>query len=855
MNPAKWQNIKNLLSATLDLPESERDSFLARENDEELRREVEKLLDALDKAEDFIEKPILIEQGVAEDESNDVFIGKNIENYLILEKIGAGGMGAVYLAEKLNSDFKQKVALKIIKRGMDSELILKRFATERRILSSLKHPNIAQLIDGGISSENLPFFVMEFVEGKPLNEFCRENNLSLEERLEIFRRICAAVEHAHKNLVIHRDLKPANILVTEDKIPKLLDFGIAKLLAADDSETTITMTQGKMFTPEYASPEQILGKTVTTSTDVYSLGVILYELLTQHRPFDTKGKSFDEIVKNVCETEPPRPSATLENQFPTTETEPQTVQIPKNKLRGDLDNIILKALRKEPTERYGSVQQLSEDVSRFLRGLPILARPQTMKYRFGKYFKRHKIGVLAAALVLVSLFTGISVATWQAIIARRERAKAEQRFKEVRQIANTVLFDYYDKIKDLPGTIELRQKIVLDTIKYLDNLAADNTDDISLKRELARAYDKVSEVQFGLNNGNIGDSSGSLKSAAKALELAEQVVADKNSTLEDRRFLADMYVSLAGARGETGDLQADVDLKKKAIEIYEKIYNAEPNDVKAENDLAKGYFFIATPMKFIGDTDGAIENLQKSAEIYKKLEVQVPNEPKYRRNVALSYKYLPPLFLRQGKTDEAVKASQNAAEIDEKRLNSAPNDLQIKYDLSRSYEILAESFLEKKDIKNAENFALKAVGLVKEVAETDPKNSYYQDGFGLSIKVLSNVRQRQNQPLEAIKLTKQAVEIWEQTVKKDATDIFTKVNLAKGYAQIGESYVMLAEISGNVKTRRENFEIAKNWFQKSGEIWRELEKNQTIFAFNKKDFEKVAIGLEKCEKYILSNDF
>ena len=230
------------------------------EPDIDIRGDVEKLLAAHNKANGFIDKPFLIESGIAEDETTDSFIGKQIDNYLILEKIGSGGMGAVYLATRQNSDFKQKVAVKVIKRGMDSEAILKRFANERRILSSLKHPNIAQLIDGGISSEGLPFFVMEYVEGKPLNQFCKENNLSFEERLKIFRRICAAVEHAHKNLVIHRDLKPSNILVTEDRVPKLLDFGIAKLLASDESETTAPMTMGKMFTPEYASPEQILGK-------------------------------------------------------------------------------------------------------------------------------------------------------------------------------------------------------------------------------------------------------------------------------------------------------------------------------------------------------------------------------------------------------------------------------------------------------------------------------------------------------------------------------------------------------------------------------------------------------------------
>ncbi|HQU84991.1 MAG TPA: serine/threonine-protein kinase, partial [Pyrinomonadaceae bacterium] len=520
MDAAKWQNIKQLMSAAIELSAEKRRDFLAQESDIEIRTAVEKLIAAHERAEDFIEKPIAVERGFAEDDTEDVFIGKQIEDYLILERIGAGGMGAVYLAERLHSDFKQKVALKIIKRGMDSEAILKRFARERRILSTLKHPNIAQLLDGGISKEGLPFFVMEYIEGFPLKQFCSIKDVSLEQRLEIFRQICAAVDEAHKNLIIHRDLKPSNIFVTADGTPKLLDFGIAKLLSDEDDEATAT--QAKMLTPEYASPEQITGKNITTSSDIYSLGVILYELLSGHRPFETKGKSFDEIIKSVCETEPKLPSsvvirpsfagenATLQNKGQLTKEEGQRTKNEGQRtnpklLVGDLDNIILKALRKEPSERYDSARQFSDDILRFLNGLPVLARQQTLKYRFGKYVRRHRIGVFAAALVLLSLVGGISVATWQAIVARRERARAEQRFNDVRQLANAVIFDYHDSVEKLPGSTDLRQRMVKDAAEYLDKLAVESSDDIALQTELAAAYDRLGDIEgnfFGASFGN-----------------------------------------------------------------------------------------------------------------------------------------------------------------------------------------------------------------------------------------------------------------------------------------------------------------------------------------------------------------
>lgn len=867
MDSAQWKIIKDTFSAIVDLPPSERLPIL-NDTADEIRREVEKLLFSHDKSADFIEKPFIIEHGLAEYDLDENLIGKQIDDYVILEKIGAGGMGAVFLAEHRGEDFTQKVALKLIKRGMDTNAVLKRFLMERQILAQLEHPNIARLIDGGSTTDGTPYFVMEHVEGENIKEFCENQQFDIHERLEIFIKVCAAISYAHQKLVVHRDIKPSNIIVTETGEPKLLDFGIAKLLSPDWNVSTAeaTATQLRALTPEYASPEQIRGQMTTTSTDVYSLGVVLYELLTGMRPFQSRDKSPFDIAEKIVTQEPLRPSEAISNfklqisnfkakreTFPNNEQlKTNSEQNPKSKtqnpklLKGDLDNIILKALRKEPERRYQSVQEFAEDIRRHLKGLPVSATADSSVYRFSKFVQRHRTGVLLSSFFMILILAISGVAVWQAISAKRAQTRAEMRFKQVREIANTVLFDYYGKIENLPNTIELRQKIVSDALTYLDNLAAENTDDISLKRELAKAYDKISEVQFGLSNGNLGDSAGALGNAEKALQIAKEIAEDKNAAPEDLLFLADMYLSLAGAKGETGDLAADVSLKKNAIGIYEKIYSASPHDVTAENNLAKGYFFIATPMKFLGDTNGAIENLQKSAEIYQKLASQVPNEPKYFRNVALSYKYIAPLYLREGNTKDAINFSQKAAEIDEKRLNSNSSDLQIKYDLSRSYEILAESFLDSDNIEKAEETAVKALNLVKEVSEANPKNSYYRDSYGLSLKVLSNVRQRQNQPDKAINLTKEAVEIWKATVEKDATDVFTKVNLAKGYSQIAENYLIFAEMSNAKK----NAAAAESWFRQSEQVWQDLQKNQTIFEYYKKDFEKVGSGFEKCRKFI-----
>jgi eukaryotic-like serine/threonine-protein kinase len=354
------QKIKELFHEALDVPLSERADFLAANcRDEETRNEVENLLKFHDAAGDFIVAPAVIESGAVGEifgEETENRIGEKIGHYEIVREIGRGGMGAVYLAIRADDEFRQEVALKIVKRGMDTDFIVNRFRNERQILAGLNHPNIARLLEGGTTDDGLPYFVMEYVDGKYLLTYCNEKNLALEERLNIFRRICAAVSYAHQNLIVHRDLKPSNILISDDGTPKLLDFGIAKLLNENNFDKTTGVM--RLLTPEYASPEQIRGESISTASDVYSLGVILYQLLTGQSPYQTTSKSYEEIVDSVCQTEPPLPSniwrdaetrrrGDTENnrQVSTKIAASPTHRVAASQLKGDLDNIILKALQ------------------------------------------------------------------------------------------------------------------------------------------------------------------------------------------------------------------------------------------------------------------------------------------------------------------------------------------------------------------------------------------------------------------------------------------------------------------------------------------------------------------------------
>jgi serine/threonine protein kinase len=428
LTPERFREIRKLFEAALERPPAEREAFVTAESgdDLELRTEVLEMLRAEaeaggpidDQARAALPPPFLMggfPSGGSPMESQDLE-GRRIGPYLLQRRIGSGGMGTVYLATRDDEAFKKQVAVKIVQPRIGGPDLLRHFQQERQILAALDHPNIARLLDGGTTSDGIPYVVMEYVEGRPIDEYCNDRKLNVTERLKLFREVCAAVHYAHQNLIVHRDLKPSNILVTENGTVKLLDFGIAKLLHTDGRETpTLTWTGARLMTPEYASPEQVKGEAITTATDVYSLGVVLYELLTGHRPYRLKSRLLHEVVRIICEEEPTRPSTVISLvEEVNTDDEKLDMITPdrvsevregkpgrlKKRLTGDLDSILLVALRKEPQKRYGSVEQFSEDLQRHLAGLPLISRRGAFPYRARKFVRRNRKSLAALALVL-----------------------------------------------------------------------------------------------------------------------------------------------------------------------------------------------------------------------------------------------------------------------------------------------------------------------------------------------------------------------------------------------------------------------------------------------------------------------
>ena len=421
---ADWRRIEEVFLAALDEPAEAREKFVknACGGDDSLRQEVISMLRSHEETGNFLEIPAY--QQTAEllvEREGALKVGEQLGDYRILSLLGEGGMGEVYLAEDLALG--RKVALKLVRPGFGGTNLVRQFQREARILAGLTHPNIAQLYGGAVSPAGVPYFVMEYVEGERLDSYCDLRRLGLRERLALFRKICAAVSYAHQHLIIHRDLKPANIRVTAEGEPKLLDFGIAKLLDTESAaapEQTVTIT-GAM-TPDYASPEQLRGEAMTTATDVYSLGVILFELLTGTKPYQTKSRSISEISRAITDQEPTKPSTVVAKRDENSKFEIRNSKL----LKGDLDNIVLTALRKEPARRYSSVGQLSEDIRRHLEGLPIVARKDTVGYRATKFIGRNRIAVAAAAVVVLAIVAGLIVSLWQAKRARDQRDVAQR---------------------------------------------------------------------------------------------------------------------------------------------------------------------------------------------------------------------------------------------------------------------------------------------------------------------------------------------------------------------------------------------------------------------------------------------
>ncbi len=840
MDAAHWEKLKDYFNQAIDLPAGERTSFL-ESCDEDLRNQIENLIEAHEHAGEFIAEPAMVEIGLADD--TDTNIGRLIDGYELLSEIGQGGMGAVYLAKHTGESFTQNVAVKLVKRGMDTAAVLKRFVMERQILANLDHPNIARLLDVGTTEDGLPYFVMEYIEGLPVTKFCDANSFSTEERLKLFCRICAAVQYAHQNLVVHRDIKPSNILVTEDETPKLLDFGIAKLLNPDWSVETAeaTATMMRLLTPEYASPEQLRGANITTASDVYSLGVVLYELLSGRRPFVIENDSREEFIQAILTKEPVRPSAVSNSKFQIPDSENETssngeqytankkpLANPKSKiqnlksLKGDLDNIILKALRKEPERRYASVQEFSEDIRRHLVGLPVSATADTASYRLRKFGRRHRAGVLVGGLVALLLLTATAITAWQSVAAKRERDRAEQRFNQVRELAHTVLFDYHDQIKNLPGATAVREKLVTDSLRYLDNLAQESDDSPDLQREIVGAFRKVGDIQGSGDATNLGKTDAALTSYRKALEIQSKLAAENPSNVEDQKMLAHLYLDVGLQIFKTGDLPETENFYRKALDIFSNVRKSQPDGFQTEIDLAKVWWYLAMVSSAKNDFDGALENYRQALEIYRKIVAADASDKKQRRNLALTYKNTGAILQLKHELAQALELFQKALMLDAESAAADENDVLAQLDLSFTLGSLGSILRDMKNYEESVENYRKALAIRQKVFAADGKNVIAQTAVARAQKEIGITLMHLARNEEAQKSLEQAVSGYENLAAADSNNASKKTSLAETLTALGNGFFQTG-----------NFSAAAEKAHRAAVIYADLSANNKNFALAK----------------------
>ena len=632
MNPEKWQKIKEIFNQAIEMGSVDSDAFLMQQKDAEIIEEVRKLLDA-EKQNKFA-VPVANLSQIWREESLENYIGQEISGYKIIREIGFGGMGIVFEAVRQKDDFTQIVALKLLKRGMDSDEMLRRFSHERQILASLEHSNIARLLDGGRSNEGTPFFAMEFVNGQPINEFCNQRNLNISQRLRLFLQVCKAVSFAHSKLVVHRDLKPTNILVTSDGIVKLLDFGIAKILSADENPLAQTVTALGMMTPKYASPEQISGHIVSTSSDIYSLGLILYELLTGVSAYDFPNNRPDEMAKIICESEPVRPSSVVSGQWSVVSqtggnsgvtTNPKSKITNPKLLKGDIDTIILKSLQKIPARRYASVEQFANDIERHLDGLPVIARPDTLSYRLEKFVKRNRGYVMTGALVFLTLIGGIAATAWQAYRAKQQQLIAEQRFKQVRELANNIVFKYYDEAEKLPNSTPIREMFVKDSLEYFDSLSQDENADEALKSELGKAFLRIAKVQGRPTSPNLGQTAPAIENYRKGIEILEPIILNSSDTSLQAEFLM-ANTDYAVVLKQNGRKKESEKLFQKAVLRGEEFLQQNPNNEIIASRLAVTLMFHGDSLPIgLGESDN-VSTYKKALAICENLLKNNPND-------------------------------------------------------------------------------------------------------------------------------------------------------------------------------------------------------------------------------------
>ncbi len=750
MDAQNWQEIQDLFNQAVDLPRAERDALLA-EAPEHLRLAVLPLLEVDTRAMDGL-RAAVSEAGIAAVGA----IPRRFGAWRVTGILGEGGMGTVYRGVRDDQAFEKEVAIKVLHLGGLDSVSRARFVQERWILAVLEHPNIARLIDGGEDGDGTGYIVMEYVDGRGILEYADQHQLDLEARLRLFLPVCAAVQYAHRNLVVHRDLKPGNILVDSSGEPKLLDFGIAKLV---DTNTPRTLTGLQTLTPQYASPEQVRGEPITTASDVYSLGVVLYELLTGRRPYEFASMMPLEIDRVVCQTAP-KPSG----------------------LPGDLDTILSMAMRKEPARRYESVERLAADCRNYLEQRPVSARPDTLRYRAGKFVARNWMPLGAVAAVLLAVAAGSAVALQQARVART-------RFDDVRRLAHTFIFDFQDQAAKVNGNTKLREQMVQTALDYLGNLARSAGNDTDLLKELAGGYERVGEVQGLPSEPNIGRPAEALISFARAAEFHERV------TRMEPRYgwtLMKFYNNYATMLRQTGDFARAVQVLAVGRGHLEEAQKARPDALSLKVDYANSWCLAGDIEEDQSHLPAALQAHSKCRELAGQL-LSVSRSPAVLAAAVRATERVGGSAAATGRFDLAIASFDDEERFATELLRSEPNDPRYKRNLAILAQYRAGVYCSD-DHPSLEQpapclrYSKEYLEKARSLSEGDPSNQSARTSVAIAMSRVSWAGQFVD-PAESVRVGQQSIRIFDELIAAGNKGTFLASRRARALRRLAESWL------------------------------------------------------------------
>ena len=772
MTSEEWAKITDLFGDALELTPADRLGLVdrLRAEDPASAAEVSSLLEVHDRPGEFLPDlptPIQLHADLG---------GRTIGAYRLTRPLGSGGMGTVYLGERSDGSFSKQVAVKLL--SLPFVDARDRFHRERELLAQLDHPNIARLIDGGATAEGWPYLVMEYVEGVPIDRYCAERDVPLDNQLRLLLQVCAGVAHAHQRLIIHCDIKPANILVSPDGTVKLLDFGIGKLI-----EFAGTTTQYRPATPTYSSPEQLQGDPLTTACDVYSIGVLAYVLLTGSWPYPTRSGRLMEAVQAVLNAEPMVASRA-----------PDVPPARARRMRGDLDNVLAKAVAKDPNRRYASAQQLADDLEAFGRGFPVRARADTVLYRLRKLVDRHRFATAAVAAGTASLIAAVTVSMWQARVA-------ERRFEDLRELAHAVVFDVDDSLVTVPGTTAARKLVVETALRYLDRLSQERSFDPALREEVAAAYIRVGKVQGGAFLPNLGDTTGAVTSFGKALAAIGQAPAIP--ALERLRIEAHINTGLLA----TDPIQGAPDFER-AIAAGEQQLARDPQDVPILRLIAQAQHGEATIAHV---TNRAVDHLRivtRAVALRERVLKLSPESWQDQVDLAREYAQLALALVQNGDPAAALTELQRARSVLDAAYQRLPSNQFVARGLAENGSRKAAVLLSLGRIPDALAELATAINLLEPLVASDAHNLQYKADLAYAWFQLGDVRRAQGQLTDALDLHRRALGVRGERAARDSAFMFVPWEHARSLNTVGE---LLLEISpDNWKEARQLFEQAQD---------------------------------------------